>query len=79
MTIRRQEEEHELCFARSFLQDGALLELQAGIERWESNVSLNEKKQKDKLDGEIKCACLEALVYEELEKHLILKSNCLRT
>ena len=56
-----------------------LLELQAGIERWESYVSLHEKKLKDKLDDEIKLAGLEALVPEELEKHLILNSNRLRT
>ena len=57
----------------------ALLELQAGIERWESYVSRFEKKLKDKLDDEIKLAGLEALVAEELEKHLILNSNRLRT
>ena len=55
------------------------LELQAGIERWESHVSRYEKKLKDKLDDEIKLAGLEALVPEELEKHLMLNSNCLRT
>ena len=47
----------------------SLLELQAGIERWETYVSRNEKKLKDKLDDEIKLAFLEALVPEELEKH----------
>ena len=57
----------------------SLLELQAGIERWESYVSLYEKKMKDKLDDEIKLAGLESLVLEELEKHLILNSNRLRT
>ena len=57
----------------------SLLELQAGIERWESFVSRYEKKLKDKLDDEIKLAGLEALVPEELEKHLILNSNRLRT
>ena len=45
----------------------SLLELQAGIERWES------------YDDEIKLAGLEASVPEELEKHLILNSNRLRT
>ena len=54
-----------------------LLGLQAGIERWESYVSRYGKKLKDKL--EIKLAGLESLVPEELEKHLILKSNRLRT
>ena len=57
----------------------SLLELQAGIERWESYVSCYEKKMKDKLDDEIKLAGLGSLVPEELEKHLILNSNHLRT
>ena len=38
-----------------------------------------EKKSKDKLDDEIKLAGLEALVLEELEKHLILNSIRLQT
>ena len=38
-----------------------------------------EKKLNDKLDDEIKLAGLEALVPEELEKHLILNSNRLQT
>ena len=50
-----------------------------GTERWESYVSRYEKKMKDKLDDEIKLAGLESLVPEELEKHLILNSNRLRT
>ena len=45
----------------------------------ESYVSRYEKNLKDKLDDEIKLAGLEALVPEELEKHMILKSNRLRT
>ena len=53
----------------------SLLELQAGIERWESYVSRYEKKMKDKLDDEIKLVGFESLVPEELEKHLILNSN----
>ena len=57
----------------------SLLELQAGIKRWESCVSRCEKKFKEKLDDEINLAGLEALVPEELEKHLILNSNRLRT
>ena len=57
----------------------SLLELQAAIERWESYVSRYEKKLKNEMDDEIKLAGLEALVLEELEKHLILKSNRLRT
>ena len=43
----------------------SMLELQAGIERWESYVSRYENKLKDKLDDEIKLAGLEALVPEE--------------
>ena len=42
-------------------------------------MSRYEKKLKDKLDDEIKLAGLEALVPEELEKHLMLNSNRLRT
>ena len=57
----------------------SLSELQAGIDRWESYLSRLEKKLKDTLDDEIKLAGLEALVPEELEKHLILNSSRLRT
>ena len=57
----------------------SLTELQAGIERWETYVSRYNNKMYDKLDDEIKLAGLEALVPEELEKHLILNSNRLRT
>ena len=56
-----------------------LLELHAGIERWESFVSRYEKKVKDKLGDEIKLTGLESLLPEELEKHLILNSNRSRT
>ena len=42
-------------------------------------MSRYEKKMKVKLDDEIKLAGLESLVAEELEKHLILNSNRLRT
>ena len=45
----------------------------------ESHVSRCEKKLKDNLDDEIKLAGLEALVLEELKKHLTLNSNRLRT
>ena len=38
-----------------------------------------EKKLKGNLDDEIKLACLEACVPEELEKHLIVNSNHLGT
>ena len=66
-------------FLRMIISPGrcSLLELQAGIERWESYVSRYEKKLKNKMDDEIKLAGLE--VPEELEKHLILNSNRLRT
>ena len=57
----------------------SLLELQAGIGRWRSYVSRYEKRLKNKMDDEIKLAGLEALVPEELEKHLILNSSRLRT
>ena len=57
----------------------SLLELQAGIERWESYVSRHEKKLKSEMDDEIKLAGLEALVLEELGEDLILNSNRLRT
>ena len=42
-------------------------------------MSRYEMKLKNKMDDEIKLAGLEALVPEELEKHLILNSNRLRT
>ena len=42
-------------------------------------MSRYEMKLKYKMDDEIKLAGLEALVPEELEKHLILNSNRLRT
>ena len=42
-------------------------------------MSIYEKKLKDKMDDEIKLAGLEALAPEELEKHLTLNSNPLRT
>ena len=57
----------------------SVLELQAGIERWESYVSAHEKTLRDTLDDEIKLAGLEALVPQELEKHSMLNPKCLRT
>ena len=68
-------------FLRAIISPGrcSLLELQAGIERWESHVSRHEKKLNDKMDDEIKLAGLEALVPDEHEKHLIHDSNRLRT
>ena len=57
----------------------SILEPQAGIERWESYVSRYEENLKGKMDNEIKLAGLDALVEEDLEKHLILNSNRLRT
>ena len=78
--IRQQEKGNETFFALSFsFGRCSLLELQAGIERWESYESRHEKKMKDKLDDEIKLAGLESLVSEELENHLILNSIRLRT
>ena len=53
----------------------SLLDLQEGIERWESAVSQYEKMLENKMNDEIKLAGLEALVPEELEKHLILNSS----
>ena len=49
------------------------------MERWESAVSQYEEKSKKKMNNEIKWAGPEALVPKELEKHLILNSNRLRT
>ena len=68
-------------FLRTIISHGRCspLELQGEIERWEPYVSRYEKKLMDKLDDETKLAGLEALVPEELEKHLILNSNHLRT
>ena len=56
----------------------SLLELQAGIESWETHVARDEKL-KGKMDDEIKRDGLESLVPEELENHLIFNSNRLRT
>ena len=66
--IRRQRKKRNLL--RTIISPGpsSLLELQAGIERWESYVSRYEKKTKDKLDDEIKLAGLGSLVPEELDK-----------
>ena len=69
----RQEKENETCF-RTIISLGrsCLLEPQTGSERWESYVSYHEQKLKDtSCRREIKVAGLEALVLEELEKHLI--------
>ena len=79
--IRQQEEGNESFCARSFLLDGAIFwsSKQGLHERWESHVLRYEKKLNGKLDDEIRLAGLEALVPEELEKHLTLNSNRLRT
>ena len=53
--------------------------LQAGLEKWESCVSHCEKTLKKDLDDELKLAGLEAPVPEELERHLLLNSNRVRT
>ena len=42
-------------------------------------VALRKKKLKDKFDDEVELAGLEALVPEELERHVMLNSNRLRT
>ena len=49
ISILQQEEGREAFFARSFLSLGrcSLLELQAGVERWESYVSRYEQKLKN--------------------------------
>ena len=57
----------------------SLLELQTCIKRSASYVSRYEKKLNETSDDEIKLAGLEALVLEELEKHLILNSKRVRT
>ena len=78
-TILQQEERRKRKLLLAIISPGccSLLELQAGIER--SYESRYEKKSKNKMDDEIKLTGLEALVPEELEKHLILNSNRLRT
>ena len=77
---RRQEEENETFCARSFLLDDALFWNFKRVSNAGSPfVSRFEKKMKDELGDEIKLAGLESLVPEELEKHLILNSNRLRT
>ena len=74
-----QQEEGRENLLRTIVSPGrcSLLELQAGMERWESAVSQYEEKSKNKMNDEIKLAGLEAFVPKELEKHLILNSNCL--
>ena len=57
----------------------SILELRTEIGRWESVVSQCENMLKNKMNDEIKLAGLEALVPEELEKHLFLNSNRFRT
>eukprot|EP00959_Pyramimonas_sp_CCMP1952_P315566 6604652-Pyramimonas_sp.AAC.1 len=54
-------------------------DLQASIERWENFVSRYEKKVGHVMDDELKLAGFEALVPEELEKHLIMNANRLQT
>ena len=70
--MARRQEEEKRNFLRTVISRGrcSLLELQAGIECWESHASRFEKKMKDKLGDEIKLAGLESLVPEELEKHI---------
>ena len=75
--LQKRDDTTKRNLLRTIISPGrcSLLELQAGIERWESYVSRYEKKLQDNLDDEIKLAGLEALVPEELEKHLVLNSN----
>ena len=49
------------------------------LEAWRRYVSRYEQKLKSKIEDEIKLAGLDALVPEELQKHLILNTNRLRT
>ena len=78
--IRRQEEENETFCERSFLLYGALF--WNFKRRWNAGnptCRATRRSWKDKLDDEIKLAVLEAVEPEELEKHLKLNSNRLRT
>ena len=52
-----------------------LEELQGAIERWEAFVSRYERKTGAEIDEELKLAGLEALVPEELERHLMMNST----
>ena len=78
---RRLQKRYGRNLLRTIISPGrcCLLKLQVGIERWESYMSRYDKKLKSKIDDEMKLAGLEALVPEELEKHLILNSKRLRT
>ena len=71
--IRRQEEGNETFCARLFLLDGAL------FWNFKRGSKAGSPTCLGKLGNEIGLAGLEALVPEELEKHLILNSNRLRT
>ena len=68
-------------FLRTIISLGrcSLLEIKRRSNAWNLVVSRYENKLKEWLGDEIKFASLEALVSEELEKHLILNSNRLRT
>ncbi len=78
--ILQQEEGRETFCARSFLLDGALfLNSKREWRAWSFRCSQYEDKSKNKMNDEIKLAGLEALVPKELQKHLILNSNRLRT
>ena len=72
--IPRLEDESGICFARSFPFEGALCwnSKQGSNDGNPMSRALKKKRLKDNLDDEIKLAGLEALVREELEKHLIL-------
>ena len=76
--ILQQEEGNETFCARSFLRDGALFWNSKRGLYWESFVSRYEKKLQNKMDDDIKLI-LSHRCREELEKHLVLNSNGLRT
>ena len=66
---------------RAILTPGrcALSEVQPSLERWEALVLRYERKVHRVLEDEIKLSGLEALVPEDVEKHLLLNGNRLDT
>ena len=78
--IQQQEEDIETCFALFLLENAFCWKF--GLASKIGNpscASRYETKLKHTSDDEIRLAGLEALVHKELEKHLILNSNGLRT
>ena len=57
----------------------SITDLQSSIERWEGFISRYERKVRQPLSDELKLAGLEALVPEDIERHLMLNSNRLTT